>query len=90
MSQFIYKLNAMEHAGQQPDPHLAGYGEKRVAVLEYVQTLEQSLEAAQKDAALYRQAVNWLKRNANAEQEPNKRSAFIEAHNAILSMSGKP
>lgn len=28
-------------------------------------------------------AANWLRRNANAESDPGKRAAFIEAHNAM-------
>lgn len=28
--------------------------------------------------------ANWLRRNANAETNPDKRAAFIEAHNATL------
>lgn len=31
--------------------------------------------------------ANWLRRNANAEKDPAKREAFIEAHNAILARS---
>lgn len=30
--------------------------------------------------------LNWLKRNANAEKEPKTRKAFIEAHNAALTI----
>ena len=30
------------------------------------------------------QIISWLRRNANAEQEPKAKAALIEAHNAIL------
>jgi hypothetical protein len=36
--------------------------------------------------AAIKQAANWLRRQANAETDAKARAAFIEAHNAILSM----
>ena len=42
MSQFIYLLNAMEHASQADHPDKMGYARKRQAVLEYVEKLEAS------------------------------------------------
>lgn len=42
MSQFIYLLNAMEHASHQDNPSLHDYASKRKAVLEYVDRLESS------------------------------------------------
>ena len=39
-SQFIYKLNAMEHASQADHPDKMGYADKRKAVLDYVVELE--------------------------------------------------
>lgn len=32
------------------------------------------------------EAITWLRRNANAEKDPAKRSAFIEAHNAVRTL----
>lgn len=40
MSQFIYLLNAFEAASQHNTPAEVGYGEKRKALLEYVEKLE--------------------------------------------------
>ena len=39
-SKFIYLLNAMERAGQAKSPAVAGYGDKRAKVLNYVELLE--------------------------------------------------
>ena len=40
LQKFIYILNAMENAGQSRSPALNGYGDKRIVVLEYVDSLE--------------------------------------------------
>lgn len=55
MSRFVYLLNAMELAAEEVSPSLAGYGEKRRAVFEYVEDIERRLaEAYQRDAELWR------------------------------------
>ena len=46
MSDFIYKLNAMEHASQADHPDKMGYADKRKAVLDHVAALEAKLAAA--------------------------------------------
>ena len=43
MSNFIYKLNAMEHASQAEHPDKMGYADKRKAVLGHVAELEAKL-----------------------------------------------
>lgn len=41
--------------------------------------------AGRKEA--FREAANWLRRQASAENDPKAKAAFVEAHNAILSMA---
>lgn len=45
MGQFIYLLNAMENAGNCPDPSKEGYGAKRKEVLAYVAKIEDELKS---------------------------------------------
>lgn len=49
MSQFIYLLNAMEHASSFRNPSDHGYAEKRQAVLDYVARLESPEATAWQD-----------------------------------------
>jgi hypothetical protein len=44
VSDFDYKLNAMERAAQEDNPAAAGYGEKRRVVLEHVEKLESEVK----------------------------------------------
>jgi hypothetical protein len=64
VSDFIYKLNAMENAAQQKNPNAAGYGEKRKAVLEHVSRLEKKLERVNKALLA---CTEWIKEK---EQRP--------------------
>lgn len=34
-----------------------------------------------------KEAANWLRRQANAENDPKAKAAFVEAHNAILALA---
>lgn len=51
--------------------------------------VEQEAEAARQEGRIdgLKEAANWLRQQANAETEPKARAAFIEAHNAILSLA---
>ena len=62
MSDFIYKLNAMETAAASDNPHPNGYGDKRAAVLAYVSELEKELES--------RRRGEWICNRCGLRQEP--------------------
>lgn len=57
--EFVYMLNAMEHAARMDVPHKHGYGEKRATVLEYVAALRKRAEEAEADSA----RLHWMSTN---------------------------
>jgi uncharacterized protein YceH (UPF0502 family) len=57
VSDFIYKLNAMENAAQEDNPAAAGYGNHRLAVIAHVEKLESEVNALRARLAAFEGAA---------------------------------
>lgn len=78
-------MNPEDKVSETPrvDALVRDIGQWKVVYAEDARQLERELAEANRKLA---NCHNWLRANANAENDPGKKSVFIEAHNAILSI----